>query len=960
MMSLASVSGGSAAASYYSQDNYYTAEQGSEASEWVGKGAEALELKGPVEEQAFVDVLDGKLPNGSEITSGRGEHRAGLDLTFSASKSVSLLAILGGDKRIEAAMRDSVKATLGWVEANLIEARVTDKASGEQVKEKTGNLVAATFLHDVNRNGEPQLHIHSVLANATLASDGKWHAIHNDLLYKNQHLIGAIHNAELRTRIEALGYTTVPAKNPRDGAFEISGVSRDVVEAYSTRRGEIVERLDAEGRSSPKERELVALSTRKAKNESLTPAERMASWQKTADEHGFDAKPLTDAARSNAASRDTVWSKIADGVRGAGAQGMAIAASMGLTPKDGDELVPERLGRLNPVDFAAAQAVASAARELGENEAAYSRNDLILRSLERYGPITVQHVEARIDHLVDRGLLIAGNEMMTKESAVRLEQKVIADAAKGNGAVQSIASGNDVGPRLQASARELGLHRLNKGQEQAGIDILTSHNRVVLIQGSAGTGKSAALAPVAEFARAQGHNVIALSHVGKIADEFGQKVKAPASTVDGFLGKYGRVLDGTASPKLMAEAKQNLTNAVIMVDEASQIGTCRLGRLVDLSNRIDVARLVLAGDIKQLPAIEAGKPAQQLQEYGQQTSHITENLRAQTPQMQALNAALEAKDVARSFQILAPDTIQVEKGKTARAAAEAWASRSPEDRSQTILLASGRMMRSDANQAVQSELKARGELSEHGRWQTVLDRVNIGREGARQLKGYAEGRIVEFKTNLRSQGMATGDRGTVLGIERGKVELLMEGGEIRKFDPEKIPRNVSHDAVAIYQQKAIELHPGDKIRWTERDAERGLYNGGVAEITSINDGIAARGADGREHRFKDGERMLERLDLAYAINVHVAQGITAKDGIILMDSSERMLNSFQTFLVASTRIAEHVSLVIDNAEKLERDIASNPGGKTSAIETAQVAEMAQAKEAELTHELERSWDFEIS
>jgi conjugative relaxase-like TrwC/TraI family protein len=174
MMSLAAVSGGSAAASYYSQDNYYTAEQGSEASEWVGKGAEALDLKGAVDEQAFVDVLDGKLPNGSEITSQRGEHRAGLDLTFSASKSVSLLAILGGDKRIEAAMRDSVKATLGWVEANLIEARVTDKATGEQVKEKTCNLVAATFLHDVNRNGEPQLHIHSVLANATRKRTDLW------------------------------------------------------------------------------------------------------------------------------------------------------------------------------------------------------------------------------------------------------------------------------------------------------------------------------------------------------------------------------------------------------------------------------------------------------------------------------------------------------------------------------------------------------------------------------------------------------------------------------------------------------------------------------------------------------------------------------------------------------------------------------------------------------------------
>ena len=235
MISMSAVSGGSAAASYYSSDNYYTAEQAEQASEWVGKGAQELGLKGPVDEQVFADILDGKLPNGDVIKSPNGEHRAGMDLTFSASKSVSLLALLGDDKSIEVAMKESVEVTLAWAEENLIEARVWNKEESRQEKEKTGNLVAATFAHDVNRNGEPQLHIHAVVINATKASDGKWHAVHNDQLYKHQHLLGAIQNAELRSRLEAMGYETVPAKNPVDGAFEISGINRKVVEAYSTR-----------------------------------------------------------------------------------------------------------------------------------------------------------------------------------------------------------------------------------------------------------------------------------------------------------------------------------------------------------------------------------------------------------------------------------------------------------------------------------------------------------------------------------------------------------------------------------------------------------------------------------------------------------------------------------------------------------------------------------------------------
>jgi conjugative relaxase-like TrwC/TraI family protein len=203
MMSLSGTGGGSDAAGYYQKDNYYTRDQASEASGWLGKGAEELGLKGAVDEKVFADVLDGKLPNGDVIKSPSGEHRAGWDITLSAPKSISLVALVGGDKRIEIAMRDSVEATLAWVEKNLIESRIWDKEVGQQVPAKTGNLVAASFVHDVNRNNEPQLHVHNAIANASLAPDGKWHAVRNEALYDNQHLIGSIHSADLRARIAA-------------------------------------------------------------------------------------------------------------------------------------------------------------------------------------------------------------------------------------------------------------------------------------------------------------------------------------------------------------------------------------------------------------------------------------------------------------------------------------------------------------------------------------------------------------------------------------------------------------------------------------------------------------------------------------------------------------------------------------------------------------------------------------
>jgi conjugative relaxase-like TrwC/TraI family protein len=970
MMSMSAVSGGSAAASYYSSDNYYTAEQAAEASAWAGKAAEALGLKGPVDEQAFADILDSKLPNGDVIKSPSGEHRAGLDLTFSVPKTVSLLALIGGDERIEVAMKESVEATLAWGEENLVEARVWDKEASQQVREKTGNLVAATFAHDVNRNGEPQLHIHAVVLNATQASDGKWHAVHNDALYKHQHLLGAIQNAELRSRIETLGYETVPAKNPVDGSFEIKGINRDVVVAYSTRRSEILEHLADGDRSSPRERELAALATRNAKEPALSPEERKVAWGATAERVGFDPAPLIAASRVRQVSHDTVWSRLTNSARGVGAQGMALLSVMKLTPKDGDELVPERLGRLAPKEYAAAQAVASAARELGENEAAYSRNDLILKSLERYGPITVRDIEARIDALIDKKLLVAGEQLMTKQSTIQLEQRIVDRARLGEGVVTPITQGKDVSARLQDAARDLGLRRLNEGQEKAGVAVLTSADRIHLVQGSAGTGKSAALGPVAAIARAQGLNVIALAHASRTAKDFGAKVDAQAMTVDGFLGKYGRVLDGTARPEKMDEARKALSGSLILIDEASQIGNSRLDKLIDLSNKMDVGRLVFAGDTRQLPAIEAGKPFDWLQNAGLNTSHITENLRAQTPQMVALNQALEVRDIDKAFVVLAPATIEVAKGEVATTAAQLWTGLDSEQRADTLMLASGRAMRTAGNAAAQAELKARGDIGQEGVSLTVLDRVTITREGARQLKGYQEGRIVEFRTNLTAQGFARGERGTVSEVKNGKVELAMAHGELRSFDPARLARNLSQDAVTIYDLKQIALHEGDQIRWTAKDAARDINNNDMARVAGIDSqGISIATREGAAHQLPHGDPMLERLDLAYAINVHVAQGMTAKDGIIMMSAQERQLNSAAGFLVAVTRIADNATLVVDNAQKVERDVAHNPGGKTSAVEATQSPATQTAPEPSRDFgtgqdqpqiEIERSRDFDIS
>ena len=126
MLSIGALSSAAQGASYYERDGYYAKDdpEHREASAWAGRGAEELGLKGPVDPEAFRAVLEGKVPDGSGKQLGKrgkdGEilHRPGRDLTFSAPKSVSLMALVGGDDRIVEAHDRAVAATLAWVEKN--------------------------------------------------------------------------------------------------------------------------------------------------------------------------------------------------------------------------------------------------------------------------------------------------------------------------------------------------------------------------------------------------------------------------------------------------------------------------------------------------------------------------------------------------------------------------------------------------------------------------------------------------------------------------------------------------------------------------------------------------------------------------------------------------------------------------------------------------------------------------
>ncbi len=299
MMSIGQVGPAGKAGDYYThQDNYYVL--GSMDERWVGQGAEALGLSGKVDVKDFVAVLEGKLPDGSDLTrmvGGENKHRPGYDLTFSAPKSVSIMAMLGGDKRLIAAHNHAVEVAVREVEKLASTRSMTEGVSETRL---TGNLVVALFNHDTSRDLDPQMHTHAVVANVT-QHDGKWQTLSSDTVgktgfiesvYANQVAFGQIYRHVLRQDTEAMGYQTENV-GPH-GMWEFKGME-NVIDVFSKRNHAIDAAAGPD--ASLKSRDMATLDTRKAKVAS-DPAALAVEWLQEMKSAGFDAKAYLAEAQS--------------------------------------------------------------------------------------------------------------------------------------------------------------------------------------------------------------------------------------------------------------------------------------------------------------------------------------------------------------------------------------------------------------------------------------------------------------------------------------------------------------------------------------------------------------------------------------------------------------------------------------------------------------------------------------
>jgi conjugative relaxase-like TrwC/TraI family protein len=271
-------------------EDYYSGE-GEEPGQWMGDAARELGLSGEIEPDQLVAMLTGMNPATGEplgliSVAGRGSV-PGFDLTFSAPKSVSLLRALGGKEvaaEVKAAHLHSVEAALKYMEAN---ACLTRRGKGGATFVKGSGYLAAAYTHRSSRNGDPQLHTHVLIANATQGPDGRWTRLYHPAIYEHAKTASYIYEAHLRH--ELTHRLEVEWQPVRKGIAEIKGFKDEWLKAFSTRRAEILEAA-GEG-ASARARQVATLATRKTK-EGIELGDLRQRWLSKAEEIGLDREAI--------------------------------------------------------------------------------------------------------------------------------------------------------------------------------------------------------------------------------------------------------------------------------------------------------------------------------------------------------------------------------------------------------------------------------------------------------------------------------------------------------------------------------------------------------------------------------------------------------------------------------------------------------------------------------------------
>jgi conjugative relaxase-like TrwC/TraI family protein len=833
------------AKSYYEVSDYY--ENGPEELKglWFGTGAELLGLSGQVNKEQFERLVDNLHPmNGSPLTvRTRDDRRVGADVTFSAPKSVSIAWGVLQDQNILNAVQESARETMVDMEKDA-QTRV-NVARNVMHLEKSGNIVGASWLHTTSRPVPHQppdcnLHVHCWVANATM-SRNRWTALDMVAMVRDSKYYEGLFQSRLASKIQSLGYAVQRSEHN----FEICGISRATIDKFSKRTTEIEKLAGELGITDINAKGKLGAQTRSKKSKSIEAKELPKVW-----EASLNDKEKRDLAR--------------------------VAAK----------------GLRNPNPITAKEAVDYSISHLFERDSVVRERQLITEGL--YHGMGSNSVDSVRKEFNSRPWIREGQDdkaLLSTPDILKEEQKLLAYARGGRDAVQPLAPHSTITREWLSDEQKTAIH-----------DLLHSTDRLQIVRGVAGSGKTTLFTEAVERIEEAGTRVIALAPTAE-ATEVLRSEGFNATTLASFI----------VDEKSHAEA----TGAVLLVDEAGLIGTPSLAKLVSVAKSID-ARIILAGDTRQHAPVERGHALRLLEEQaGIRPKEIKEIRRQQGEFQEAYRNAvrlLSEGKVLDGFDRL--DALgfvhQVaDDQERYRQLARDYADARHSGKS-TLVIAPTHTERDTVTHYLRDELKARGYV--HGPEKGVLSLQSKHLTTAERSDPlhYAIGDVVEFTARGKG-GFKPGDRLTVTNISNKTVSATCRGNAV------EIPLG-SSGAFDVYTPQKTQIAAGDIIRITRNrrasEESKRISNGSLYELEGFT--------DQGELKLKNGPVLDPEwgfVDHGVAVTSYGSQGKTRQRIFVAQSSTSFPASSPEQAYVSASRGVERVDVYSDNVSDLRTAIA---------------------------------------
>ena len=809
------------AQSYYAHSDYYA--EGQElAGVWRGRGADRLGLSGVVEKHQFDALCDNRHPaTGEQVTAARrGDRTVGYDFNFHAPKSLSLLHALTDDPALLAAFRESVDETMRLIEADA-QARV--RKGGVEADRATGELVWARFDHltarPIDGVPDPHLHSHCFALNMTFdGHEGRWKAGQFRSLKQDAPYYQAAFHAGLTARLRGLGYEI----QPTPAGWELAGFSPATLDAFSRRTKQIEGIARDAGITDAAEKAALGAKTRQGKAKQLAMPELRALWADRLAAGDPTDLPVPSHTPVPATGPD------ARAALGYACRHLFERASVVAERQLATEMIKAGLGR-----FSAAEALAT-----------IRDSDVIVRELN-------------------------GRRLATTRGVLAEEGRLIAVARDGRGQCDALNA-------PEADTERAGL---TAGQQAAVRHLLSSPDRVMLVRGAAGAGKTTLMTEAVAAVERGGRRVFAF---------------APSAAASrGVLRAEGFAAADTVARLLVDTRLQEETRGqVLWIDEAGLLGSTAMRRVFDLAERND-CRVVLSGDRKQHGAVErgavlrvletqAGLPVAEVKEIQRQRGAYKEAVAlladGRTEEgFDRLDALGWVKEVPANerYQQLADDYVAtVGAGKTA------------------LVVSPTHAEGAKVTAAIRDALRAAGTLTGEGHTLHALTRVDLTEAQRGVATSYRPGDVLQFHQNAR--GFRAGDR---LTVTAGKPIPVEQAGRFQVFRP-----------------AALTVAVGDRLRITHGGRSTDgheLENGSVyavAGFTKQGDLKLANGWVVGKH--------FGHLAHGYVATSHASQGKTV-DRVFVGQSGESWgASSREQFYVSASRGRQSVTVYTDDKDAL--------------------------------------------